>query len=184
MRTKSTLQLISLMTSASSQLSFSMRSTRWGKQGWTWSSNSRTMESRTSDSENVAEKILYNMNHKQLIEVACKAYQQEDEDGDEDPSDNDSASPLFIIYFAVIINIINVGFYPFGDQLPSMYFNNIWEIFLIKTFQFLDMGPHASGIIWAITLVMPAMVITFPCFNTVIALVLSCIFINKYLSLY
>ncbi len=43
------------------------------------------MESRTSDSENVAEKIIYAMNPEQLIDVACKAYHQEslDEDGDE-----------------------------------------------------------------------------------------------------
>ena len=43
------------------------------------------MESRTSDSENVAEKIIYNMNPKQLVDVACKAFHQEtlDEDGDE-----------------------------------------------------------------------------------------------------
>ena len=34
------------------------------------------MESRTSDSENVAEKIIYNMNPKQLVDVACKAFHQ------------------------------------------------------------------------------------------------------------
>ena len=56
------------------------------------------MESRTADSENVAEKILYNMNPKQLIEVACRAYQQEtlDEDGDDDPSDTDAVSPKVV----------------------------------------------------------------------------------------
>ncbi|KAL5274464.1 ITPR1 family protein [Megaselia abdita] len=51
------------------------------------------MESR-GDSEN-AERILYNMNPKQLVEVACKAYHQEemidepeqDEDGNEDDDD-------------------------------------------------------------------------------------------------
>ncbi|XP_023342605.1 inositol 1,4,5-trisphosphate receptor, partial [Eurytemora carolleeae] len=43
------------------------------------------MESRTiCDTENVAEKILYNMNPKQLIEVACKAYHQDSLDEDED----------------------------------------------------------------------------------------------------
>ena len=35
------------------------------------------MESRSSDPENVAEKIIYNMNPKQLIDVACKAYHQQ-----------------------------------------------------------------------------------------------------------
>lgn len=55
------------------------------------------MESRSSDPENVAEKIIYNMNPKQLIDVACKAYHQEvlDEDGEEDDTsnDDDSVSP-------------------------------------------------------------------------------------------
>ena len=32
------------------------------------------MESRSSDPENVAEKIIYNMNPKQLIDVACKGW--------------------------------------------------------------------------------------------------------------
>jgi inositol 1,4,5-triphosphate receptor type 1 len=45
------------------------------------------MESRASDSDNnnVADKIIYNMNPKQLVDVACKAFHQEtiDEDGDE-----------------------------------------------------------------------------------------------------
>ena len=53
------------------------------------------MESRSSDPENVAEKIIYNMNPKQLIDVACKAYHQEilDEDeDDEDESNNDDGS--------------------------------------------------------------------------------------------
>ena len=49
------------------------------------------MESR-GDSEN-AERILYNMNPKQLVEVACKAYHQEemidDNDGDDDAVDNE-----------------------------------------------------------------------------------------------
>ncbi|KAM7363236.1 inositol 1,4,5,-trisphosphate receptor isoform 1-T15 [Cochliomyia hominivorax] len=49
------------------------------------------MESR-GDSEN-AERILYNMNPKQLVEVACKAYHQEemidDNDSDDDPVDAD-----------------------------------------------------------------------------------------------
>lgn len=52
------------------------------------------MESR-GDSEN-AERILYNMNPRQLIEVACRAYHQEDaieeDDDDGDPDDN-SVSP-------------------------------------------------------------------------------------------
>lgn len=54
------------------------------------------MESR-GDSEN-AERILYNMNPRQLIEVACRAYHQEDsiededEDGDGD-DDEDTVSP-------------------------------------------------------------------------------------------
>lgn len=47
------------------------------------------MESR-GDSEN-AERILYNMNPKQLVDVACKAYHQEemidDHDGDDDAVD-------------------------------------------------------------------------------------------------
>lgn len=49
------------------------------------------MESRSSDTENVAEKIIYNMNPKQLIEVACKAYHQEilDEDGDDEDNNTD-----------------------------------------------------------------------------------------------
>lgn len=46
------------------------------------------MESR-GDSEN-AERILYNMNPRQLIEVACRAYHQEDSiEGDEDDGDGD-----------------------------------------------------------------------------------------------
>lgn len=53
------------------------------------------MESR-GDSEN-AERILYNMNPRQLVEVACRAYHQEDaiEDDDEeaDPDDDISVSP-------------------------------------------------------------------------------------------
>ncbi|XP_066997452.1 inositol 1,4,5-trisphosphate receptor isoform X2 [Anabrus simplex] len=54
------------------------------------------MESR-GDSEN-AERILYNMNPKQLVEVACKAYHQEsldDDDNGEDSSTdgNDGVSP-------------------------------------------------------------------------------------------
>lgn len=53
------------------------------------------MESR-GDSEN-AERILYNMNPRQLIDVACRAYHQEDaiEDDDEevDPDDDISVSP-------------------------------------------------------------------------------------------
>lgn len=48
------------------------------------------MESR-GDSEN-AERILYNMNPRQLVEVACRAYHQEEtieeDDDDEDPDDN------------------------------------------------------------------------------------------------
>lgn len=51
------------------------------------------MESR-GDSEN-AERILYNMNPKQLIEVACKAYHQEEEiidDGDKDDFNPDDDS--------------------------------------------------------------------------------------------
>lgn len=55
------------------------------------------MESR-GDSEN-AERILYNMNPKQLVEVACKAYHQEElideqDDGDEPDagSDDDDAT--------------------------------------------------------------------------------------------
>eukprot|EP00092_Neocalanus_flemingeri_P012650 GFUD01013633.1.p1 GENE.GFUD01013633.1~~GFUD01013633.1.p1 ORF type:complete len:2696 (-),score=487.89 GFUD01013633.1:214-8301(-) len=54
------------------------------------------MESRTSESENVAEKIIYNLNPKQLIEVACKLYHQDtlEEDGDDDPNDSeDTVSP-------------------------------------------------------------------------------------------
>ena len=51
------------------------------------------MESRSSDPENVAEKIIYNMNPKQLIEVAFKLYHQQmlDEDGEEedDPNNDD-----------------------------------------------------------------------------------------------
>ena len=41
------------------------------------------MESRSSDPENVAEKIIYNMTPKHLIEVAFKLYHQQmlDEDG-------------------------------------------------------------------------------------------------------
>ena len=53
------------------------------------------MESRTSDSDHVAEKIIYNMNPKQLVEVACKAFHQEtlDEDGDES---EDAVSPKVV----------------------------------------------------------------------------------------
>ncbi|KRT78522.1 ion channel, partial [Oryctes borbonicus] len=48
------------------------------------------MESRGDSSEN-AERILYNMNPKQLVEVACKAFHQEtlDEDDDDDVADDD-----------------------------------------------------------------------------------------------
>ncbi len=53
------------------------------------------MESRTSDSENVAEKIISNMNPRQLVDVACKAFHQEtlDEDGDEN---EDAVSPRVV----------------------------------------------------------------------------------------
>ena len=50
-----------------------------------------------ADSEmNVAEKIIYNLNPKQLIEVACKLYHQDtlEEDGDDDMNEvEDSVSP-------------------------------------------------------------------------------------------
>jgi inositol 1,4,5-triphosphate receptor type 1 len=53
------------------------------------------MESR-GDSEN-AERILYNMNPRQLIDVACRAYHQEDaiddDDDEEDPDEENSVSP-------------------------------------------------------------------------------------------
>ncbi|KAL7012797.1 hypothetical protein ACKWTF_015057 [Chironomus riparius] len=53
------------------------------------------MESR-GDSEN-AERILYNMNPRQLVEVACRAYHQEgameEEDDEGDGDDDDSVSP-------------------------------------------------------------------------------------------
>ena len=54
------------------------------------------MESRTQDSENVAEKIIYNLNPKQLIEVACKLYHQDtlEEESDDDPNDaEETVSP-------------------------------------------------------------------------------------------
>ena len=56
------------------------------------------MESRSSDPENVADKIIFNMNPKQLIDAACKAYHQQmlDEDGEEedDPNnDDETVSP-------------------------------------------------------------------------------------------
>eukprot|EP00095_Tigriopus_kingsejongensis_P011560 maker-scaffold768_size100864-snap-gene-0.9 protein:Tk11560 transcript:maker-scaffold768_size100864-snap-gene-0.9-mRNA-1 annotation:"inositol -trisphosphate receptor" len=53
------------------------------------------MESRTSDSENVAEKIIYNMNPKQLVEVACKAFHQEiiEEEGEDG---EDTVSPKVV----------------------------------------------------------------------------------------
>ena len=54
------------------------------------------MESRSSDPENVAEKIIYNMNPKQLIDVASKAYHQEildeDDDDEEDANSEDDGS--------------------------------------------------------------------------------------------
>lgn len=53
------------------------------------------MESR-GDSEN-AERILYNMNPRQLIDVACRAYHQddaiEDDEDEDDPDDDISVSP-------------------------------------------------------------------------------------------
>lgn len=62
------------------------------------------MESR-GDSEN-AERILYNMNPKQLIDVACTAFHQEtvDEDGDADDSSSDGediASPKEVNLFKI-----------------------------------------------------------------------------------
>ena len=54
------------------------------------------MESRTSDSENVAEKIINNLNPKQLIEVACKLYHQdtlEDDNEDDINEVEDTVSP-------------------------------------------------------------------------------------------
>ena len=54
------------------------------------------MESRTSDSENVAEKIINNLNPKQLIEVACKLYYQDtlEDDSDDDVNEvGDTVSP-------------------------------------------------------------------------------------------
>ena len=51
------------------------------------------MESRSSDPETVAEKIIYNMTPKHLIEVAFKLYHQQmlDEDGE------------YIYYFLILI---------------------------------------------------------------------------------
>lgn len=46
------------------------------------------MESR-GDSEN-AERILYNMNPKQLVDVACRAFHQEALDDDDDDNDDSS----------------------------------------------------------------------------------------------
>merc|ERR1719204_1039923 len=61
------------------------------------------MESRTSDSEmNVAEKIIYNLNPKQLLDLACKFYHHqqnlEDEDDDDvnDPADSENVSPRVV----------------------------------------------------------------------------------------
>ena len=74
------------------------------------------MESRSSDPENVAEKIIYNMNPKQLIDVACKAYHQEilDEDeDDEDESNNDDGSgeqPRHLVP-----TVVSVGLWSFKD---------------------------------------------------------------------
>lgn len=55
------------------------------------------MESRSSDPENVADKIIYNMNPRQLIDVACKLYHQEvldeDEEMNEENNEDDSVSP-------------------------------------------------------------------------------------------
>ncbi|CAB4057999.1 ITPR1 [Lepeophtheirus salmonis] len=53
------------------------------------------MESRTSDNENIAEKIIYNMNPRQLVEVACKAYYQETLDEDEEMNE-DAVSPKVV----------------------------------------------------------------------------------------
>ena len=57
------------------------------------------MESRTvCDQENVAEKIIYNLNPKQLIEVACRAYHQDtlDEDEDEPGDPEGGVSPKVV----------------------------------------------------------------------------------------
>merc|ERR1719317_1725920 len=54
------------------------------------------MESRTPDSENVAEKIINNLSSKQLVDVACKLYHQDtlEDDGEEDPNETeDTVSP-------------------------------------------------------------------------------------------
>lgn len=78
------------------------------------------MESR-GDSEN-AERILYNMNPRQLIEVACRAYHQEDsvddeeEDGDGD-DDDDSVSPKEVGH-----NICKIFFHQLFDQILIKFF--------------------------------------------------------------
>ena len=54
------------------------------------------MESRTPDSENVAEKIINNLSSKQLVDVACKLYHQDtlEDEGEEDPNETeDTVSP-------------------------------------------------------------------------------------------
>jgi len=49
------------------------------------------MESRTPDSENVADKIIYNLNPRQLVDVACKLYHQDTlEDEDKEDADNET----------------------------------------------------------------------------------------------
>jgi inositol 1,4,5-triphosphate receptor type 1 len=54
------------------------------------------MESRTPDTENVADKVIYNLNPRQLVDVACKLYHQdtlEDEGEEDSETGDDTVSP-------------------------------------------------------------------------------------------
>lgn len=73
------------------------------------------MESRTSDSENVSEKILYNMNPKQLVDMACKAFHQEsmddeNEDGEEAVSSRLVGHNIYILCHQLAIYNKEIGF--------------------------------------------------------------------------
>ena len=78
------------------------------------------MESRTSDSENVAEKIIYNLNPKQLLDVACKAYHQESlDEEDDDLTDGDEVVSPKVVGHNVYILIHQLALYnkDIGDLL-------------------------------------------------------------------
>lgn len=77
------------------------------------------MESR-GDSEN-AERILYNMNPKQLVDVACRAFHQEslddDDDADDSSTDGDEGASPKEVSWKLLYSEVSVNVYLFCFQV-------------------------------------------------------------------